>query len=63
MTREGIKPNPKKLQEIMDLGRPTTTSEERAFIGMVQYYRYMLPRRSHIVAPQTEVASEPKDRK
>ena len=24
ITREGIKPNPKKLQEIIDIGRPTT---------------------------------------
>ena len=27
ITREGNKPDPKKVQEIMDLGRPATTSE------------------------------------
>ena len=35
ITREGIKPNPKKVQVIMDLGRSTTTSEVQALIGMV----------------------------
>ena len=54
ITREGIIPDPKKLQAIMDIRRPTTTTEERALIGMVQYYRDMWPRRSHISAPLTE---------
>ena len=37
--RGGIKPYPWKLQSIIDLGLPTTTTEARALIGMVQYYR------------------------
>ena len=47
----------------MDLGQPDTTTEERALIGMVQYYRDMWPRRSHVLAPLTEAASSPKGRK
>ena len=39
ITREGIKTNPKKVQGIMDLGRPTKMTEARALIWMVQYYR------------------------
>ena len=35
ITREDIKPDPKKVQGIMDLKRPSTTTEERALIGMV----------------------------
>jgi len=34
-----IKPNPKKVKAIMDLQRPTTTTEVRRVIGLVQYYR------------------------
>ena len=41
ITREGIKPDPEKVQGIMDLGRPATTTEARALIVMVQYFRYM----------------------
>ena len=36
VTREGIKPDPKKVQGIMDLFRPSATTESRAHIGMVQ---------------------------
>ena len=36
-TRCWIKPDPKKLQGIMDLSRPTMTTEARALIGMVYY--------------------------
>ena len=47
----------------MDIGRPSTTTKARALIVMVQYYRYMWPRQSHILAPLTEAASGPKGRK
>ena len=41
----------------MDLGRPDTTTEEQALISMVNYYRYMCPRRSHVLDTLTEAAS------
>ena len=63
ITREVIKPHPKKLQEIMDLGRTATTTEAQALICMVHYYRDMCPRRSHILDPLTEGVSGPKGRK
>ena len=44
----------------MDLGRPTTATETRALIGMVQYYRDMCPRLSHVLDPLKEAASGPK---
>ena len=57
ITREGIKPDPKKLQGIMNLRRPYTITEVQALISMVQYYRDMWPRWSHVLAPLTEGAS------
>ena len=36
ITREGIKPDPKKVQGIIDLGRPSTTTKAQALIGVVQ---------------------------
>ena len=44
----------------MDLGRTDTTTEERALISMFQYYRDMWPRRSHILAPPSDAARDPK---
>ena len=40
-TGEGIKPDPKKVKSIMDIGRSQTTTEARALMGMVQHYRDM----------------------
>ena len=57
ITRDGIKPNPKKVQAILDIQRPTTTSEVRHFVGMVQYYRDVWPGRSHILTPLTELTA------
>ena len=39
ITQEGRKPYPRKVQGIIDIGRPTTTTEARLLIGMVHYYR------------------------
>ena len=36
ITMESMKPNVKKLQVTMDIGRPTTTRESRALMGTVQ---------------------------
>ena len=63
ITRQGIKPDPKKIQGILDLERPKTTTECRALLGLIQYYRDMWQRRSHILAPLTEASSGPKGRK
>jgi hypothetical protein len=63
ISREGIKPDPKKIQGIMDMQRPRTTTEARALVGMVQYYRDMWRRRSHILTPLTEASSGPKNKK
>ena len=63
ITREVIKPNPKKVQGIMYVGRPSPTTKPRVIIVMVQYYRDMWPMRSHILAPLTEADSGPKVRK
>ena len=63
ITREGIKPDPNKVQGIMYLVRSATTTEAQVIICMVQYYRDMWPRQSQILAPLTEAASSPKCRK
>ena len=63
ITQEGITPDLKKVQGIMDLGRSTITTELLLLIGMVQYYRDVCLRRSHTLAPLKEAASVPKGRK
>ena len=49
ITREGVKTDPNKIQGIMNLQRHKKTTNCRNIIGMVQYYRDMCKRRSHVL--------------
>jgi hypothetical protein len=57
ITRKGIQPNMKKVEAILKIDTPKTRKQLRAFIGMVNYYRDLYPRRSHILAPLSSMTS------
>ena len=58
ITRDGIRPQVKKVQGILDMGRPTNTKQLRGFVGMINYYKSLWPRRSHLLAPLTAMTSK-----
>ena len=58
LTREGIKPQPEKVTAIQALREPTSVKELRKFLGMVQYYRDLWEKRSHLIAPLTDLVGE-----
>ena len=58
ITREGIKPLPKKVEAIHKIAEPKNRKELRSFIGVVNYYRDMWIRRSHILAPLAALTSD-----
>jgi hypothetical protein len=58
LTRDGIKPQPKKVQEILTLNLPINVKELRNFLGMVQYYGDMWARCSEMLAPLTDLVGE-----
>ncbi len=58
LTREGIKPQSKKVQAILALNPPNNVKELRHFLGMVQYYRDMWARHSEMLAPLTDLVGE-----
>ena len=58
LTREGIKPQPKKIAAILAISPPTNVKELRRFLGMVQYYRDMWTRRSEMLTPLTDLVGE-----
>ena len=60
LTKEGIKPVQKKIQAVLDLQAPTTLKQLCSFLGMVQFYRDMWKRRSHILAPLTDLVGKGK---
>ncbi len=57
-TREGIKPQPKKVQAILALNPPNNVKELRHFLGMVQYYRDMWGKRSEMLSPLSDLVGE-----
>jgi hypothetical protein len=58
LTREGIKPQPKKLQAILALNPPNNVKELWHFLGMVQYYHDMWAKRSEMLAPLSNLVGE-----
>ncbi len=58
LTRDGIKPQSKKVQAIVTIQPPTNVKQFRQFLGMVQYYRDLWARQSEMLAPLTSLVGE-----
>jgi hypothetical protein len=57
ITRDGIQPQPNKVEEILKLSPPNTKCHLRHFLGMINYYRDMWQKRSHMLDPLTGLVS------
>ena len=57
ITRDGIKPLPAKVQAILKIDTPRNCRELRSLIGIINYYRYMWVKRSHVLAPLVGLTS------
>ena len=58
LTRDGIKPQPSKVQVMLALELPRNVKELCRFLGMVQYYRDLWGRCSDMLAPLTSLVGE-----
>jgi hypothetical protein len=56
--RNGIQQVHKKVEAIQCIAPPTTKNQVRSFIGLINYYQDMWPRRSEILAPLTHLTSK-----
>ena len=58
MTPEGVKPWKKRIDSILQMDRPKNNSDVRAFIGAVNHYKSLWPRRAHVLAPLAELTGK-----
>ena len=58
ITRQGIQPLTKKVEAILAIAQPKTKKQLRSFIGMVNFYRDVWPKRSELLAPLSSMTSK-----
>jgi len=58
LTREGIKPQRKKIEAILAIDPPKDVKSLRGFLGIVQYYRDLWEKRSEMLAPLSDLVAE-----
>jgi hypothetical protein len=58
LSRDGIKPQPKKIEAILAIKLPTKVKELCRFLGIVQYYRHLWAKRGKMLAPLTNLVGE-----
>ena len=57
-SKDGLQPDPKKVQAIQNYPYPTTTKETESFLGMISWLRKFIPKCSHYTIHLRKCASE-----
>ena len=63
VSKDGIQPDPAKIEKVTNWPRPTTPEDVRKFLGFVGYYRKFIKDFSSIARPLTDLMPPPKSSK
>lgn len=58
LSREGIKPQTKKVEAIMLLKEPKNVRQVRSFLGFINYYKQFIPQRSDLLSPLSALTKQ-----
>ena len=58
ITKDGVKPNPKKLEAVMNFKRPSNVTEVKSFLGLAGYYRKFIQNFSSKAKQLTELTKD-----
>ena len=58
ITKDGVKPNPKKISAVQNFKQPTNVTEVKSFLGLVGYYRKFIRNFSTISKPLTNLTKK-----
>ncbi|CAM9358346.1 unnamed protein product [Heterosigma akashiwo] len=58
ITREGIKPDPKKIEAVKGMRRPASKKQVRQFLGLASYYRQFVEGFSEIAKPLYQLTKD-----
>ena len=57
LTTDGIGPQPKKIEAMERILPPKNCKQLKRFLGMINFYRDVFKRRSHILSPLNDLAA------
>ena len=57
MTNTGIGPQPKKIKDMERVLPPKNSKQLKRFLGMINFYRDVFKKRSHILVPLNDLAA------
>ena len=60
ITPKGVKPWSKRIEPILEMSAPNTQTDVRSFIGAVNHYWSLWPRRGHVLAPLGQLTGKGK---
>ena len=58
MTSTSCKPMKNKIDALLEMSAPSNRKQVRSFLGAINFYKYMWPRRTHVLAPLTRLAGQ-----